>query len=142
MQQTYNIPSHFPMDARLWVFVGDRKMSETEISWLNESLTQFVSSWQTHGKSLDAVGFVLHETALVIVANENAVKASGCSMDKINHFVKEAGSQLNIDFFQRMNVLRSNSEGKYELARFEVGAPDMIHSAMQVWKELAVSVNL
>lgn len=124
------------MDARLWVFVGDRTMSATEISWLNESLTRFVSSWQTHGKALDAVGFVLHDAAIAIVANEHAVKASGCSMDKINHFVKEAGSQLNIDFFQRMNVLRSNSEGKYELARFEVGAPDMIHSAMQELKEI------
>jgi hypothetical protein len=136
MQQTYNIPAHFPMDARLWVFVGDRKMSATEIAWMNESLTQFVSSWQTHGKSLDAVGFVLHEAALVIVANENAVKASGCSMDKINHFVKDAGSQLSIDFFNRMNVLLPDSTGNYELARFEMGAENMIHSAMQVWEEL------
>lgn len=138
MQQTYNIPSHFPTDARLWVFVGDRTMSPTEISWLNESLTQFVSSWQTHGKSLDAVAFVLHETALVIVANENAVKASGCSMDKINHLVKDAGSQLSIDFFNRMNVLLPNSNGDYELSRFEIGAKNMIHSAMQRWEELAL----
>lgn len=138
MQQTYNIPSHFPKDARLWVFVGNRKMSLTEISWLNESLNQFVSSWQTHGKSLDAVGFVLHETALVIVANENAVKASGCSMDKINHLVKDVGSQLSIDFFNRMNVLLPNSNGDYELARFEIGAKNMIHSAMQRWEELAL----
>jgi hypothetical protein len=137
MQQTYNIPSHFPMDARLWVFVGDRKMSATEITWLNESLTHFVSSWQTHGKSLDAVGFVLHETAIIIVANENAVKASGCSMDKINHFVKDAGSQLSIDFFNRMNVLLPDSTGNYELARFEMGAEDMIHAAMQQWEELS-----
>lgn len=137
MQQTYNIPSHFPEDARLWVFVGDRKMSATEISWLNESLTQFVSSWQTHGKSLDAIGFVLHEAALVIVANENAVKASGCSMDKINHLVKDAGSQLSIDFFNRMNVLLPDTEGNYELARYDMGAKNMIHSAMQQWEELA-----
>jgi hypothetical protein len=124
------------MDARLWVFVGDRKMSATEISWLNESLTQFVSSWQTHGKSLDAVGFVLHEAAMVIVANENAVKASGCSMDKINHLVKDVGRQLSIDFFNRMNVLLPHTEGNYELARFEMGAENMIHSAMQEWREL------
>ena len=137
MQQTYNIPAHFPKDARLWVFVGDRKMSETEISWLNESLTHFVSSWQTHGKSLDAVGFVLHEAAIVIVANENAVKASGCSMDKINHFVKDAGGQLSIDFFNRMNVLKPNSNGDYELGRYEMGAENMIHSAMQEWKDVA-----
>jgi hypothetical protein len=124
------------MDARLWVFVGDRKMSATEISWLNESLTQFVSSWQTHGKSLDAVGFVLHETAVVIVANENAVKASGCSMDKINHFVKDAGGQLSMDFFNRMNVLKPNSNGDFELARYEMGSNNMIHSAMQEWSEI------
>ena len=137
MQQTYNIPTHFPEDARLWVFVGDRNMTPTEISWLNEALTQFVSSWQTHGKSLDAVGFVLHGAAIVIVANEEAVKASGCSMDKINHFVKDVGSQLSMDFFDRMNVLINNSKGTYELARFEIGAKNMIHSAMQEWSDLA-----
>jgi hypothetical protein len=137
MQQTYNIPAHFTMDARMWVFVGDRKMSATEIAWLNESLSQFVSSWQTHGKSLDAVGFVLHEAALVIVANENAVKASGCSMDKINHFVKDAGGQLSMDFFNRMNVLLPDVEGNYELARFDMEAKNMIHSAMQEWREIA-----
>ena len=139
MQQTSNIPDHFPQDARLWVFVGDRGMSATEIAWLNESLSQFVSSWQTHGKSLDAVGFVLHEAAIAIVANENAVKASGCSMDKINHFVKDAGTQISIDFFNRMNVLKPDSNGDYELGMYEMGADNMIHSAMQVWKEL---VNL
>jgi hypothetical protein len=137
MQQTYNIPAHFPENARLWVFVGDRKMTATEISWLNDSLTHFVSSWQTHGKSLDAVGFVLHEAAILIVANENAVKASGCSMDKINHFVKDAGGQLSMDFFNRMNVLKPNSNVDYELGRYELGAENMIHSAMQEWKDVA-----
>ena len=136
MQQTYNIPAHFPQDARLWVFVGDRSMTATEISWLNEALTSFVSSWQTHGKSLDAVGFVLHEAAILIVANENAVKASGCSMDKINHFVKDAGGQLSMDFFNRMNVLRPTETGTYALSRFELNASDMIHSAMQEWSEM------
>ncbi|MEY3845152.1 MAG: hypothetical protein RL293_1574 [Bacteroidota bacterium] len=136
MPQTYNLPAHFPQDARLWVFVGDRRMTETEIAWMNESLSLFVSSWQTHGKSLDAVGFVLHDTAIVIVANENAVKASGCSMDKINHFVKDAGGQLSMDFFNRMNVLRPTETGTYALSRFELNASDMIHSAMQEWSEM------
>jgi len=114
-------------------------MSATEIAWLNEALSQFVSSWQTHGKSLDAVGFVLHEAAIAIVANENAVKASGCSMDKINHFVKDAGGQLSMDFFNRMNVLRPTETGTFELSRYELNAPQMIHAAMQEWREL---VNL
>lgn len=137
MPQTYNIPAHFPEDARLWVFVGNRKMTPTEISWLNESLTQFVSTWQTHGKSLEAIGFVLHEAAIAIVANEHAVKASGCSMDKINHFVKDAGAQLNIDFFNRMNVLVPDDTKHYSLAKFDPSSPKMIHAAMQEWSELS-----
>lgn len=136
MQQTCNIPSHFPKDSRTWIFVGNRSMTATEIAWLNEALTHFVSTWQTHGKSLDAVGFVLHNAAIAIVANENAVKASGCSMDKINHFVKDVGAQLSIDFFNRMNVLLPDSTGNYELARFEMGAENMIHAAVQQWGEI------
>jgi len=137
MQQTSNIPAHFSQGARLWVFVGDRNMSAMEIAWLNEELSKFVSSWQTHGKSLDAVGFVLHDSAIAIVANQNAVKASGCSMDKINHFVKDAGGQLSMDFFNRMNVLRPTETGTYALSRYELDAPQMIHAAMQELRELA-----
>ena len=44
-----------------------------------------------------------------------------------------------MDFFHRMNVLKPNSNGEYELGRYEMGAENMIHSAMQEWKEL---VNL
>jgi len=111
-------------------------MSATEIAWLNQALSQFVSSWQTHGKSLDAVGFVLHDSAIAIVANQNAVKASGCSMDKINHFVKDACKQLSMDFFNRMNVLRPTETGTFELSRYDAHASDMIHSAMQEWREI------
>jgi hypothetical protein len=57
-------------------------------------------------------------------------------MDKINHFVKDAGGQLSIDFFNRMNVLRPTESGKFELSRFELNAPQMIHAAMQELKEL------
>jgi hypothetical protein len=42
---------------------------------------------------------------LVIVANEAGVQASGCSMDKINHQIRQMGSELSVDYFERMNTL-------------------------------------
>ena len=54
---------------------------------------------------MNATGFVFEKHAIVIVANEEGVQASGCSMDKINHLVRQMGAELGIDFFARMNTL-------------------------------------
>jgi len=105
MQQTYNIPTHFGPNCRVWVFIGARPLDATESQWANEQLSSFTASWQTHGKAMNATGFVFEKHALVIVANEEGVQASGCSMDKINHLVRQMGSELGIDFFARMNTL-------------------------------------
>lgn len=137
MQQSYNIPPHFPLDARVWVFVGDRSLSTPEVSQLNQSLNDFLKTWQTHGKPLDAYGFVLHEAALVIVANEAEVQATGCSMDKINHFVKNAGMQLNVNFFDRMNVLTPIVNGTWGHAKFnKENMTKDVHSNITVLQDL------
>jgi len=105
MQPTYNIPAHFGPNCRVWVFIGARPLDATEIQWANEQLSSFTATWQTHGKAMNATGFVFEKHAIVIVANEEGVQASGCSMDKINHLVRQMGAELGIDFFARMNTL-------------------------------------
>lgn len=105
MQQTYNLPAHFGPNCRVWVFIGARPLDATETQWANEQLSSFTASWQTHGMAMNATGFVFEKYALVIVANEEGVQASGCSMDKINHLVRQMGAELGIDFFARMNTL-------------------------------------
>ena len=137
MQQSYNIPPHFPLDARVWVFVGDRSLSTPKVSQLNQSLHDFLKAWQTHGKPLDAYGLVLHEAALVIVANEAEVQATGCSMDKINHFVKNAGMQLNVNFFDRMNVLTPIVNGTWGHVKFnKENMTKDVHSNITVLQDL------
>ena len=54
---------------------------------------------------MNATGFVFENHALVIVANEAGAQASGCSMDKINHLVRQMGTDLGVDYFERMNTL-------------------------------------
>ena len=105
MLQTSNLPAHFGPNCRVWVFIGARALDATEIAWATEQLIAFTQTWQTHGQSMNATGFVFEKHALVIVANEDGVQASGCSMDKINHLVRQIGNELGIDFFARMNTL-------------------------------------
>ena len=105
MQPISKLAPHFSPEARVWVFIGARALDATESQWINEQLSAFTNSWQTHGKAMNASGFVFESHALVIVANEAGVQASGCSMDKINHLVRQMGTDLGIDFFARMNTL-------------------------------------
>lgn len=105
MQPISKLVPHFGPDCRVWVFIGKRALDATETAWANEQLVTFTQTWQTHGKAMNASGFVFENHALVIVANEEGVKASGCSMDKINHQIRQMGTALGIDYFNRMNTL-------------------------------------
>ena len=118
MPQTYNLPAQFDANCRVWVFISNRKLSATESAWANEQLQQFTATWQTHGQTMNATGFVLEDLALVLVANEEGVKASGCSMDKINHLVRQIGNELGIDFFARINTLVKEND-QWTLSQFD-----------------------
>jgi len=105
-------------DQRTWVFVADRKMNEEEAIRINDELQRFVSNWKTHGTPIDASGFCFEHAAIVIAANEAEVKASGCSIDKINQLVRSLGSKLDIDFFNRFNVLHRMDSGQWDIERY------------------------
>ena len=98
MQPTSKLAPHFGPECRVWVFIGRRALDATETTWANEQLVAFTQSWQTHGKAMNASGFVFESHALVIVANEAGVQASGCSMDKINHQIRQMGAELGVEF--------------------------------------------
>jgi hypothetical protein len=119
MQQTYNLASQFDENCRVWVFIAERKLTTTESAWAQEQLLAFTASWQTHGQDMSATGFVFENLALVLVANEAGVKASGCSMDKINHCIKAISAALEIDLFNRMNTLVLEA-GEWQLTRFNI----------------------
>ena len=105
-------------DQRTWVFIADRKMNEEEAIRINDELQRFVSNWKTHGTPIDASGFCFEHAAIVIAANEAEVKASGCSIDKINQLVRSLGSTLDIDFFNRFNVLHRIDSGEWDIERY------------------------
>jgi hypothetical protein len=105
MLQISKLAPDFGPECRVWVFIGKRALDATETAWAKEQLVAFTQTWQTHGKAMNASGFVFESHALVIVANEAGVQASGCSMDKINHQIRQMGTELGVDYFERMNTL-------------------------------------
>jgi len=106
------------MDFKTWVFIANRIFTMEEEKFISEQMKLFLSQWKSHGQSLEAKGYCLKSAALVLIADERAVQASGCSIDKINRWVRSLGETMGIDFFDRFNVLVENEDGVWTLERF------------------------
>lgn len=91
-------------DARVWVFQSNRPLSDAEVNSIEKSGLLFIAGWAAHGASLKASFDVLYNRFVVIAVDEKQAMASGCSIDKSVHFIKELEKQFNLNFFDRMQV--------------------------------------
>lgn len=94
-----------PSQSRVWLYLADRPMDDTELNFAYEKLELFLSGWAAHNKKLSCDGTILFSQYLILSVDESVENASGCSVDSSVRFVKTLGQELNIDFFNRMNVL-------------------------------------
>lgn len=115
MQQIYNLFEGFSDDSRVWLYTADRAITPTEAHFIQENLENFTSSWKAHSTPLKAKACMLNEFTIAFVVDQTTVTASGCSVDSSVRFVKELGKELNIDFFNRMNVVVEDENGNRTL---------------------------
>jgi hypothetical protein len=98
------IINELPAHARVWIYQADRLLTDSEQQMLTDAALQFVGQWAAHGTPLTGTAQVLNGYFLVIGVDEEQAAASGCSIDKSVNFVKALGQQLNVDFFNRLNI--------------------------------------
>ena len=77
-----------PSDSRVWVYQSPRLITSDEQQRLMSGLFSFIDSWTAHQAGLRAAGAILHDRFVVIAVDENHNHASGCSIDKMVHFMK------------------------------------------------------
>ncbi len=96
--------------SKVWIYQANRVLTIEEETILKEKATLFVKSWESHGSKLKADFTLLHHLFLIFSVDENQHEASGCSIDKSVHFVKEIQNVLGIDFFDRTKVAYFDAE--------------------------------
>lgn len=102
-----------PDRARVWVYKASRPLNESEMEFCIKHLETFIGEWTSHGASMAAGFTIIEDRFLVLMADEDQAKASGCSIDSSVHFLQALGKELNIDFFDHMHVvLRVGDEVK------------------------------
>ena len=103
-----------PGDTRLWIYQCDRKLSDSEIEAIKEQGDNFIDGWAAHGEKLEAAFDVLHSQFLIIFANEKQAEASGCSIDRSVHFIKNLEQEYSISLLNR-NIVAYKVDDENEI---------------------------
>lgn len=120
MQLNYNrtmLFPNFPENSKVWVYAANRFFTEHESKIIQHNVDLFTKQWAAHGSGLVATGSILHNSFIVLVADENQVKASGCSVDSSVRFIKDIGKEFEIDFFNRLHLL-IEKKGEFKRIHF------------------------
>ncbi len=96
-----HLPDYSP-DSRVWVYVCNRTLTETESNTVQQQLDAFCRNWTAHNQALLASAEVFENQLVFLMVDETRAGASGCSIDKSVHFLEQLGDALNVDFFERM----------------------------------------
>lgn len=111
--------SEMPDFARVWIYQASRILSQEEMDLVQQEASVFMGQWSSHGAQLDATFDIMHSRILVIAADEQQAQASGCGIDKSVRFVKELGTRIGVDFFNRTVVLYLENENLCDVSLHE-----------------------
>ena len=89
---------------KVWAYSLGRALSEQEQQELLADAGNFVRGWTAHENKLQAEVSLAENCVLLVKVDESVYGASGCSIDKLQRFVKEAEKKFGIELLNRMLV--------------------------------------
>lgn len=91
-------------DSRVWIYQGDRQLTEDETIEIESYLKSFLEKWSAHGNNLLCTARVFYNRFIVVALDEKIAEASGCSIDASVHFIKSLENEFKVNFFDRSKV--------------------------------------
>ena len=104
LEYKHLLPEDFNPKSRVWVYQASRQLGLSEALQMEPKLEEFVANWKSHGADVKAYGNLLFGRFVVLMADETQAGVSGCSTDASVRFIKQAGEQFGIDFFNRTHL--------------------------------------
>jgi len=97
--------------TRVWVYLSNRILNKTEVNAIKAQGEAFLRRWSAHGKKLEAALEVFHNQFIVLFADEEQAKATGCSIDKSVRFIKSLEKEFEIALLDR-NLVAYKDDGR------------------------------
>lgn len=99
-----------PGHSRLWIYAASRTLTEAEERTIGESITGFCEQWAAHGRPLRASWKIHRQRFILLLADEQAAGASGCSIDASTREIRSLGEKIGVDLFDRRVPFIINDE--------------------------------
>lgn len=106
-------------NSRVWIYQSDRPFTIEEEQAIQKILNDFTTEWQAHGHALAALAEIYHHQFIVLSVDEQIAGATGCSIDKSVHLMKELESKFNINLFDRFRMAYRTGEDIINCSREE-----------------------
>ena len=110
-----NIMPNLPGHSRVWIFTSSRPFTDFEISEIESFGADFVETWRVHGSAIAAELKVIHNTFIVIAADEKVATVSGCGIDSSIGFIKGLEERFKVQLLDKLNLGFLNSDGVVEV---------------------------
>ncbi|MFN6943920.1 MAG: hypothetical protein ACK4ND_03165 [Cytophagaceae bacterium] len=107
--------NELPPNSKVWIYQSNKELEEHEIEYIKQKTKEFVQTWQSHGRDISAGFSILYNRFLVISASPHS-EASGCSIDKIVHFIQKTESDLQIKLLDRSFVIYKTETGFHTIS--------------------------
>jgi hypothetical protein len=91
-------------DARIWIFQSTNYLEFEKVERISARLMNFLNDWQAHGKDLMASFTIIHDRFIVVALDEASYQATGCSIDKLTHFILALENELAISLLDRTQI--------------------------------------
>jgi hypothetical protein len=111
-QNTIEVLQNYPANARVWIYQSNRNLLPHEVEAIQNAGNNFVAEWNAHGAAMKSAFLILYNRFLVLVADESAVKASGCSIDSSVRLIRQVEQAFGIQLLDRLNLAYRNSSGE------------------------------
>jgi len=95
--------------SKVWIFQAENVLDESQEAQIKELLFEFLHEWTAHNVQLYTSGDILHHRFIVIMVDERYQGASGCSLDKMTHFIQYLEHKFGITLLERTTVAYESS---------------------------------
>lgn len=93
-----------PKDARVWVYQANRTLTPQEQIDITTFLSDFLENWTAHQQTLRASVKILNDFFVIIALDEGYQAASGCSIDKQVHHIKQIEEKLGVSLLDHAQI--------------------------------------
>jgi|GEM_PF-615828 len=91
----------FHHTSPVWIFLSDKVFDSQEETEIMTRFSKFFAGWNAHGHPLQAKVGIWQGRVLMIAADEEENRASGCSIDKLIHQIQDLEASYNCRLLDR-----------------------------------------